>query len=88
MDWISTLVPTVVAGMGGVIGYIKKQTDRRIDAIETRAIKATIALEKKLDRDQVKEIISDKLSGICIILDEIKEDIKEIKYNSRNHKVE
>ena len=81
MTSITAAIFTVAAG---IITFFHKKLDSRIDEMANTLVKQQIQLERKLDSAQVKEIISDKLLGIIVTLDEIKNDIKEIKYNSRN----
>lgn len=76
------LLAGVASGLpiiSSIAGYVYKKHHDRLNNLEFKIDKHTISLEKKLDREQVREIIDDKVQGICIRLDEIKEDIRDIK---------
>lgn len=84
MDLTIQIAAAIFTVGAGIIAFFYKKVDSRVDEMANTLVKQQIQLERKLDSAQVKEIISDKLVGIIVTLDEIKNDIKEIKYNSRN----
>jgi transketolase N-terminal domain/subunit len=72
------LASTILAGFS-TAGYAYKRLVNRLDNTEIEITKNKIQLEKKTDAHQVKEIINDKVAAIHIIVENIQEDVKEIK---------
>lgn len=75
---VTTLSTVSVALIGGVITKFRK-TDNDLLAL-------TLKVEKKPDIEDVKHVIADKIEPLKVLLQEIKDDIKDIKHSQENRK--
>lgn len=76
VEALVAIVGSVGTAGAGVVAYINK----RFTVNDKRHNELKLDVTKKLDKAEVKELVGDKLAPIHILLQEIKEDIKEIKY--------
>lgn len=81
---LEAIIASISATGVGILGYFVKKVDTRIKDVEVCSMKNKIALEKKLDRGDAKDLIHDKLDPIHIMLQSIKEDITEIKQDLKS----
>ena len=66
------IIGSILAFLFGLVGYHYRKQNNRLEELEH-------ALPTKLDADQTRIIIGDKLDPINVHIEEIKDDIKEIK---------
>lgn len=81
IDLFSTVFSSVCAGGVGLFTWVHRNLNQKLEETRNELVKHKISLEKKTDKSEVKEIISDKLEPIHVMLETIQEDVKEIKDN-------
>lgn len=80
----SSIFSSIAFSLVGYITYIRKSVGDRFEKIEVDVIKHKIQLEKKMEKDDVKELVNDKLEAIRVTLDVVRNDIKEIKAHTKS----
>jgi tRNA(Ser,Leu) C12 N-acetylase TAN1 len=78
MEVTEGIVIAIITGVVSLIGYLHKRLTTRLDVMDEHLIKQSHQLDGKLNREQVKEIIADKIAPVHITLQDIKKDLDEI----------
>jgi len=76
---LSYFIGPVFAVISSIIGLIYRNFNMRLLKLETAIQKQEVALQKKLDKDEVADLVEYKLEPLNVYIKEIKDDIKEIK---------
>ena len=76
IDIITGVLSTLAASGAGTLGYFYRKFDKRLTQVEMCTTMNKLQTAKKMDREQVKEVVQDKLEPVHVLLVELKDDTR------------